>query len=715
MDPAERSTSTSTSARWRTAGLLAASFLLAASPLAALAWLSRPPAEVVAASVRLTGSWRLQESAADGLGALEVDDRAWPMVRLPGAPARQGFAAKDQWLRRSFSWSGPTGEPLFLFLGNLRNGLAELFVNGVYVGRDASDSYGYQPDWTHLAGWEIPPHLVRAGENLIALRIHWHQTEAAGFAEGRMFVGPARIVAPFASRTQRASQVFSYGSIFLCAFLVVLMAILIRATSDAVTRKRLWAALFVVVGAAYYGLCVTGVFGLFLPWPEWLAAAIPASAISAATMSTWHLVELQFLGRVTLGQRADRFLSPAFAVGAALYPPVFRVQAAWIGGFLVYMMGIAVRGAVRTPRGTVPLTAFALLALFVTAVLDMIGTFGLSETPSLFSQSLSDMGLVVSVSLVTEFIQISRRNEVLSASLTVTNAELAGALARAEESTRLKGELLATVSHELRTPLNSLVNVPQGVLESFSRVSQVTCSRCAQAFQLEPGDPPVSEQTACPECATKGSLSTSTRVKFEGDAERAVRYLEMMGASGQHLLGLVDDLLDYSRLNASQLELRLSPVALAPFCREVKSTVEPLAREQALAVEFPATFPEKTLRADPERLRQVMLHLLRNAIKFSPRGGGAVRLEVRDEGAQCALRVIDQGIGIAPEHQQLIFEGFRQADSGHTRRFGGVGLGLSLSRELAALHGGTVTVESQLGAGSAFTVRLPWEGPRAQS
>jgi signal transduction histidine kinase len=339
---------------------------------------------------------------------------------------------------------------------------------------------------------------------------------------------------------------------------------------------------------------------------------------------------------------------------------------------LFYLTFVAVRGALRNPQPTSVLNATALAVVSITGITDLMSNLGILDLPDVFSQAVTNLGIVGAVSLIVEFIDIARKNQLLSASLAVTNADLSTALARAQESTRIKSELLASVSHELRTPLNSIINIPDGLLEDFPEAEGGTT--------------------------------------YTGNPEDTARYIKRIGASGRHLLSVVNDILDHSRLNAGRLPLALTPVSLGALFAELRDTIEPLAREKRVSLVFPQHPPDAPIKADAVRIKQVLLNLLGNAIKFS-NADGRVTIEVVREATSYVLSVKDEGIGIAPEHQKLIFESFRQVDGSSTRRFGGTGLGLAIARDLVTMHGGQLWVQSELGKGSTFSFRLPIDGP----
>ncbi len=249
------------------------------------------------------------------------------------------------------------------------------------------------------------------------------------------------------------------------------------------------------------------------------------------------------------------------------------------------------------------------------------------------------------------------RNRNLIADLDRKVDELARVNMALFESNRLKGDFLHTMSHELRTPLNSII----GFSEMLLGADNLT--------------------------------------------DRQHRWSGNIMTSGQHLLALINDILELARLEAGKM--RVHPAELD--ARAVAEQMAALHRTQAerknveLRVEVPPDLPPA--RQDAGKLGQVLSNLLSNAIKFTPEGG-RVTLRAAVEGEQLVLTVSDTGVGIAPEEQELVFDKFRQASNPLTREQGGTGLGLSIVRELAKLLGGDVSLRSDLGRGSTFTVRV---------
>jgi signal transduction histidine kinase/DNA-binding response OmpR family regulator len=242
---------------------------------------------------------------------------------------------------------------------------------------------------------------------------------------------------------------------------------------------------------------------------------------------------------------------------------------------------------------------------------------------------------------------------------------LKGANADLLDANRHKTLFLANMSHELRTPLNAILGFSELLID-----------------------------------ATSDQFPDETRKRF----------LEQIHSSGKHLLGLINDILDLSKIEAGQMELRLQMVSVAGVVGEVASSVEPLAAQKQIHLEFEAASAGQIL-ADESKLKQMILNLISNAIKFTA-DGGTVTIKAARVADRLQIIVSDNGIGIAQQDIDHLFKEFQQVDSGVNRKQQGTGLGLALTRSFAILHGGDVHVQSELGKGSQFTIDLPVEARR---
>ncbi|HET6762028.1 MAG TPA: ATP-binding protein, partial [Longimicrobiaceae bacterium] len=257
--------------------------------------------------------------------------------------------------------------------------------------------------------------------------------------------------------------------------------------------------------------------------------------------------------------------------------------------------------------------------------------------------------------------------------------EAEDARAEAEAANRTKSEFLANMSHELRTPINAILG--------YSEL-------------LEMG--------------IAGAVNEAQRAQ-----------LLRVRTSGQHLLRLINEILDIAKIESGRMTVERSVGNAGEAVIEAVSLVEPQAVERGLTLENHCrrTVDER-YTGDPDRVRQVLVNLLSNAVKFSDPGSTVTiacgstatphqDAELAGEGPWACIRVEDQGIGIAPEELEAVFQPFVQAEAGYTRTKSGTGLGLTISRRLARLMGGDLTVRSELGKGSCFTLWLPTEAPAA--
>jgi protein-histidine pros-kinase len=186
------------------------------------------------------------------------------------------------------------------------------------------------------------------------------------------------------------------------------------------------------------------------------------------------------------------------------------------------------------------------------------------------------------------------------------------------------------------------------------------------------------------------------------------KQLKTVQSSGRHLLSLINGLLDLAKIESGKVELKLEPVSCGALLEDVSATLRPLAEAKNLTFALQLPRNNVVLRTDRRSLSQIVINLSANAVKFTETGGVVLKLQQRRRKARVVTRiwVTDTGIGIAPAQRPKLFQAFTQLDSGSTRRHDGTGLGLHLSQKLAQLIGGTISVKSELGKGSVFTVTI---------
>jgi signal transduction histidine kinase len=259
-------------------------------------------------------------------------------------------------------------------------------------------------------------------------------------------------------------------------------------------------------------------------------------------------------------------------------------------------------------------------------------------------------------------VAIPNRDELgaLAANVNRMSEELGSLYQQIQAASRHKSEFLANMSHELRTPLNAIIGFSEVLLQRMF-----------------------------------GELNPKQE-----------EYLQDVLASGRHLLSLINDILDLSKIEAGRMELERSAFDVPSTLEGCLALVRERAGQHGIVLELDVDERVQRLVADERKVRQVVLNLLSNAVKFTP-GGGRIRLQgVRADGA-VQISVSDTGVGIAPEEQEVVFEEFRQVGSDSARKSEGTGLGLALARRFVELHGGRIWVVSEVGKGSTFTFTIP--------
>ncbi len=455
----------------------------------------------------------------------------------------------------------------------------------------------------------------------------------------------------------------------------------------AVFGAGIWATHFVAMLAFRPGFAMGYSIGLTLlsiaaamtlSWLGFAAALRLGSPLLGGALLGVAIGTMHYIGMIAMEVPADLhwqsdFVSLSLAIGivagAAALATMWRGSALRHRIAAALLLTVAICGLHFTAMAAVALEPNPLiavsdevmapewLAVAIAAVTVLIIALGLLG--SIVDQHLASRATAEAERLRHHIAELEATKRVLEA----TTTDLKIALDTAATASQAKSQFLATMSHELRTPLNAIIGFSELLAtEAFGPL----------------GDPHYPD------------------------------YAQNIHASGRHLLGLINDVLDFSKLDAGRLDLHDEEIDLHELVASVLRMVEIEASRAGLALEAALGEALPHLRADARRVRQVLLNLLSNAVKFTPRGG-AVRVTIARHGGGLGIVISDTGIGIAAADIPRALEHFGQVDSSLSRKYEGTGLGLPLARRLMELHGGRLDLESAVGIGTTVTARFPAE------
>ena len=530
-------------------------------------------------------------------------------------------------------------------------------VNGVFIGGTRGVPDPRARLTPQALFWSINPAFLRRGNNVIHLRIEADASHHEGLT--RIYFGgaPEAQSARLAREQMQglAHRVFGFASIVLgFAALVVWF----RQRGDVIIGWLGLSAIGAGLGPALYdvmGLEPTPALRealvmiyayAFVPPLLMVMPQLGQLRAPGLTIVSWGVLGLAVIALVALG-----------AAGAPSIAP-------YVGLFYACAILVAIAAFWSTRRRVVgsrylPLVTFAAAGLCAAFLFhDLAIWFGYLD----FDRMVSGPLIPAALTLLTTVTLLSRHLETYRA-LQRSHADLERRVdertRQLEVASRHKSQFLASMSHELRTPLNAILGYTELILDGIY-----------------------------------------------GEMPAKIRdVMTRIDKSGRHLLGLINDILDLSKIEAGQLVLSLNDYSMEEVVQTVFTAMESLAAEKQLALKPNVVADLPRGRGDERRLSQVLLNLVGNALKFTETG--EVRVEATARDGQFVVLVSDTGLGIAPADQQKIFEEFQQVDSSLTRKKGGTGLGLSIARRIVELHGGRLWVESVPGKGSTFSFTVP--------
>ena len=608
----------------------------------------------------LAGKWRFVPGDDPRWADPSFDDSGWKEIRVPTGFGRRDDAAPFAWYRLRIDF----GEKAAARRGDLRLGLLigqvdsayELYAGGILLG-----GVGRLPpkdpsfDYDRYGIYPVPAAALGPdGSLVLALRVlkaPETRSRIGGPVEGPFFSGPIE-------ELTRKLLLAELPTLFLSCTYLLLVFSLVGLYGFGPAWRPVWLLAGLAIGFGAYGFLKT----------QWkYALADDFLLFKEIEHGLLYLITIGFLE--TIWSLLDRPL-PRFLRGVELVMglaflvvilPGLKANLVLLPFWQLTVLVVAVwtTGRILHAAGRdhpeARLVAFGVSSAIVCFAWDMMIERGFFRGPL-----LTPWGFLLFV--FTLAIGVARRFHRVEDALRL--AREAGQAA--ERANLSKSEFLANVSHEIRTPLTGILGASDLLL--------------------------------------KEKLPLTSR-----------RLAKIVRGSAGHLLELIDDVLDFSRVEAGRLELERAAFPLKETVAAVVALMGPRAQDRGIGLELEmAPGLPSTLLGDPFRLRQLLLNLVGNAIKFTEKGGVVLGVEKApggrlDDRVEILFRIRDTGIGIPPELQERIFEAFTQADGSTTRRYGGTGLGLAICRRLVNLMGGRLWLESKPGEGSTFTFVLPFE------
>jgi signal transduction histidine kinase len=625
----------------------------------------------------LSGPWRFRPGDSPDYARPDLDDASWPELQVPKPWGEQGYEGYSgfAWYRLTLLLPPQERERrLGLRLGKVFTSY-ELFAGGQQIGAVGGLPPQERLDYDRNGLFAVPDAAIDAdGRLVLALRVYKNPALRSGGPErGRFQLGPQARLQLVELHSELVPLLLS--SLYLLVGVYHLL--LFRKRRE--LRGYLWFGLVACGLACYFFLrtqwkYVLGLDFVLMKEVEYVVLYLLVPAHIEFFLSVLDRTPPRWV-------RLYESIHVALAVAVALEPGLrlnavtLRYWEALTIPSILAIIGVVLHDAWR---GHPEARTIALGTLCVSSGYGFNLAAEWYHLPELTHLGFAAFVFSMAVSLLNRFSRVHSELDVLNRGLERRVAERTAQLAEqtqaaeaaraqallaksvADEASRAKSQFLANMSHELRTPLNAIIGYSE-MLEEEAR---------------------------------------------EAEQPHMLADLARVRTSGKHLLGLINDVLDLSKIEAGKMSLSAEVFALDDVIDDVITTVGPLLernRNRLVVVRDPAL---GSLRSDPMRLRQVLLNLLSNACKFTADGTITLRAARDATSGEALFEIEDTGIGMTPEQLGRLFQAFTQAEASTTRRFGGTGLGLVLSRRFAQMMGGDVSVTSEHGKGSTFSLRI---------
>jgi two-component system sensor histidine kinase ChiS len=629
-------------------------------------------------SIPLSGKWKMVRLNDDRFALPKYDDSDWTEVQLPRGDLmplktpdvplqRESYNAYCSdtsgyaWFRKKIDIDHvPTG-PFLLQIGEIMNA-DRVYCNGVLIGETGKFPPDMKSGWSHFRSYRIPNGLLVKGENTFVIQTYFN---------GEAWITGSMEIVDYMYGSRKSMWLNFFLNSAIQGISILLVGVALFFFFLYVQRREELYSLFFSI--ACVGIALAGgqqfVENLY---PDIMISANRIFQICQTGLISFPVFLSLFFFSYTRGK-----VSTARILVSLIFPAVG----------LVFLWSVGDRPSMIFYRNLfIVINSYFIAEVFVCSVIDMVRrkgsgfaifagfipllvlglhdilffSVGVSDPGySLFMYGLPILLLVISGQIVRRFTTSLEELEIKNELLEKYSQDLEGKNLSLERLDRMKDEFLANTSHELRTPLNGIIGIAESLKDGVS-----------------------------------GVLAEPTR-----------KNLDLIISSGKRLSALVNDLLDFSKMKNEGIELTLRAVNLFRSVDMVTALSRTLTAGKQLEIKnlVPSEFPR--VKADDNRLQQVLYNLLNNAIKFTD--SGTVEVSATHNGVMCEITVSDTGIGIPSDRLDDIFVSFEQSRPSDTRKYGGTGLGLSICSKLVELHGGTIRVSSEQGKGSRFTFSLP--------
>ncbi|MCK4798414.1 MAG: hypothetical protein KAT05_13625, partial [Spirochaetes bacterium] len=593
----------------------------------------RMPKEYAPYYIDLTGTWKIHEGTNQVWKEVDVDDKDWKKIKIPGQYYMQGFRDKHCWMRRNFVLTDDlVGENLFFIIGGTCGSIGRVYINGNHVGEigiyEDNKKFGDLMGLDNGFMIEEKYFAGRGVDNIIAIEFCHESLGMDGIQDPHFYLGVNKYLRPYYEKNKFLRTFFQYGiTYFSILMIIILMILLFTEWKDGDRYKYISTILF-VFSAFFYNFAVSGAFYSFYIRLAFRNNIIIISIIFIC-LALMEFIQYYFTQKINLFGKINRFICLTVMIAIAVIHNsvvVITIYKNFVLYFLIlllYFCFIGIRDSFfrKTKKYGLIVTS-ALVIGAITGISDILVNIGIINMPMVLNITISSITVIATVVVMADFINISVTNKRLTVGLRKANVEL-------RELDRLKSEFLANTGHELRTPINGILGLAEGIIDG--------------------ADGPI-----------------NTKIK---------NHLTMVTKSANNLKNLINDILDISKIQSGKQRFNIKEININDIIEDVKPAVAGLIMNKPVKMEFNIHDEVKNVYADKGKIRQALINLIGNAVKFTDKGHVKINAKLYEQEGFVLLSVSDTGIGIKKKNLNVIFDEFRQADGSAARQYEGTGLG----------------------------------------